>query len=215
MGFFKLQRGVNSLQLEAGDCWYAIPTWQDEQDVRAGVKVSITQSLLHQHSSTGQEGLTVSKPCVCCVSIPCLHIVECAVVPTLLYAGGQHVGHFPARGSCADQAGGAIRTQKFAVSVQQGLISRPCTTVCRVTAIHTTSEPSRPRGVFGRLREAAAAGRRRNGWLRRPAVFPTQPHVRGRVHGSGCQRCMPCRQFSAMSAFAQSLIAHHLLTQSQ
>ena len=39
MGFFKLQRGVNALQIEAGDCWYAVPTWQDEQDVRAGRKV--------------------------------------------------------------------------------------------------------------------------------------------------------------------------------
>lgn len=36
LGFFKLQRGVNALQIEAGDCWYAVPTWRDEQDVRAG-----------------------------------------------------------------------------------------------------------------------------------------------------------------------------------
>lgn len=53
LGFFKLQRGVNSLQLEAGDCWYAIPTWQDERDVRAGVKVSITQPSAQQHRSRG------------------------------------------------------------------------------------------------------------------------------------------------------------------
>lgn len=39
LGFFKLQRGVNALQIEAGDCWYAVPTWQDEQDVRSGAKV--------------------------------------------------------------------------------------------------------------------------------------------------------------------------------
>lgn len=39
MGFFKLQRGVNALQIEAGDCWYAQPTWEDEADVRSGAKV--------------------------------------------------------------------------------------------------------------------------------------------------------------------------------
>lgn len=39
LGFFKLQRGVNSLQIEAGDCWYATVSWKDEQDVRAGNKV--------------------------------------------------------------------------------------------------------------------------------------------------------------------------------
>ena len=26
-------------RIEAGDCWYAVPTWQDEQDVRSGAKV--------------------------------------------------------------------------------------------------------------------------------------------------------------------------------
>lgn len=39
LGFFKLQRGVNAMQIEAGDCWYAAPTWQDEQDVRSGKKL--------------------------------------------------------------------------------------------------------------------------------------------------------------------------------
>ncbi|EFN53799.1 hypothetical protein CHLNCDRAFT_136485 [Chlorella variabilis] len=48
MGFFKMQRGVNALQLEAGDCWYAIPTWEDEQAVRSGEKIS---SYLTRHSS--------------------------------------------------------------------------------------------------------------------------------------------------------------------
>lgn len=39
LGFFRLERGVNALQIEAGDCWYALPTWEDEADVRAGRKV--------------------------------------------------------------------------------------------------------------------------------------------------------------------------------
>jgi len=36
MGFFKLERGRNALQIEAGDCWWAMPTWEDEQKVRSG-----------------------------------------------------------------------------------------------------------------------------------------------------------------------------------
>ncbi|KAL4539726.1 hypothetical protein Ndes2526A_g02745 [Nannochloris sp. 'desiccata'] len=39
LGFFLLERGNNALQIEAGDCWWANPTWEDEQDVRAGKKV--------------------------------------------------------------------------------------------------------------------------------------------------------------------------------
>ncbi|KDD75147.1 papain family cysteine protease [Helicosporidium sp. ATCC 50920] len=39
LGFFKLERGVNALQIEAGDCWYATVSWKDEQDVRRGKKV--------------------------------------------------------------------------------------------------------------------------------------------------------------------------------
>lgn len=39
LGFFKLQRGVNALQIEAGDCWGAQLSWKDEQDVRSGAKV--------------------------------------------------------------------------------------------------------------------------------------------------------------------------------
>ncbi|PSC75212.1 Cathepsin Z isoform A [Micractinium conductrix] len=38
-GFFKIERGVNALRIEDGDCWYAAPTWQDEQDVRSGEKL--------------------------------------------------------------------------------------------------------------------------------------------------------------------------------
>lgn len=36
LGFFKLERGTNALQIEAGDCWWAVPTWDDEKNVRDG-----------------------------------------------------------------------------------------------------------------------------------------------------------------------------------
>ncbi|KAK2076052.1 hypothetical protein QBZ16_001388 [Prototheca wickerhamii] len=39
LGFFKLERGVNSLQIESGDCWFATVSWKDEQDIRSGAKV--------------------------------------------------------------------------------------------------------------------------------------------------------------------------------
>lgn len=39
LGFFKLERGTNALQIEAGDCWWAVPTWKDEKDVRDGKMV--------------------------------------------------------------------------------------------------------------------------------------------------------------------------------
>jgi hypothetical protein len=39
LGFFKLERGTNALQIESGDCWWAVPTWKDEKDVRDGKKV--------------------------------------------------------------------------------------------------------------------------------------------------------------------------------
>lgn len=102
MGFFKLQRGVNAMQIEAGDCWwappprrsrpppacmpacclqalqqlpsccfvivrarlkrcaaravppgrYAVPTWQDEQDIRSGKKVG-PLTRLPSHRASG------------------------------------------------------------------------------------------------------------------------------------------------------------------
>jgi hypothetical protein len=36
LGFFKLQRGNNHMQLEACDCWYGNPTWDMEADVMEG-----------------------------------------------------------------------------------------------------------------------------------------------------------------------------------
>ena len=39
LGFFMLERGTNALQIESGDCWWAVPTWEDEVAVRSGDKV--------------------------------------------------------------------------------------------------------------------------------------------------------------------------------
>lgn len=36
VGFFKLERGVDALQIESGDCWYGEPDYQMEQDVKSG-----------------------------------------------------------------------------------------------------------------------------------------------------------------------------------
>lgn len=39
LGFFLLERGTNALLIESGDCWWAQPTWEDEQEIRSGDKV--------------------------------------------------------------------------------------------------------------------------------------------------------------------------------
>lgn len=36
LGFFRVERGVNALQIESGDCWYAEPEHRIEQDVEDG-----------------------------------------------------------------------------------------------------------------------------------------------------------------------------------
>lgn len=36
LGFFRIERGVNALQIEAGDCWYAIPDYKMEGKVLQG-----------------------------------------------------------------------------------------------------------------------------------------------------------------------------------
>lgn len=36
LGFFKLERGVNALQIESGDCWYAVPEYGVENQVVDG-----------------------------------------------------------------------------------------------------------------------------------------------------------------------------------
>lgn len=62
MGFFKLERGVNSLQIEAGDCWWAVPTWQDEQDVRAGVKVGTMWGIMTKEEAEKVKPEPGTKP---------------------------------------------------------------------------------------------------------------------------------------------------------
>ena len=36
LGFFRLARGENTMWIEEGDCWYAKPTFEMEEDVREG-----------------------------------------------------------------------------------------------------------------------------------------------------------------------------------
>ncbi|KAF8056242.1 cpz-1 [Scenedesmus sp. PABB004] len=36
LGFFKVERGVNALQIESGDCWYAVPEYETESAVVDG-----------------------------------------------------------------------------------------------------------------------------------------------------------------------------------
>lgn len=51
LGFFKVQRGVNALQIEAGDCWYATVSWQDEKDVRSGKKVGTMWGIMDKEKA--------------------------------------------------------------------------------------------------------------------------------------------------------------------
>lgn len=36
LGFFRVRRGINSMRIEDGDCWYADPDLSIEQDVEDG-----------------------------------------------------------------------------------------------------------------------------------------------------------------------------------
>jgi cathepsin X len=36
LGFFKIEKGINALFLEDGDCWYAEPSFDMETEVRKG-----------------------------------------------------------------------------------------------------------------------------------------------------------------------------------
>jgi hypothetical protein len=62
MGFFRLSRGDNALQLEAGDCWYAVPTWEDEQDVRAGRKVGTMWGIMTPEEAAEIKPEAAAKP---------------------------------------------------------------------------------------------------------------------------------------------------------
>lgn len=52
LGFFKLERGVNSLQIESGDCWYAEPEYKIEEEVREGELGGSMYGLVHRNHST-------------------------------------------------------------------------------------------------------------------------------------------------------------------
>ena len=52
LGFFKLERGVNTLQIESGDCWYAEPEYKLEEEVREGDLVGSMYGLIPRNHST-------------------------------------------------------------------------------------------------------------------------------------------------------------------
>ncbi|KAA6419488.1 MAG: peptidase C1A family [Trebouxia sp. A1-2] len=51
LGFFKLERGVNTLQIESGDCWYAEPEYKLEEEVREGDLVGSMYGLIPRNHS--------------------------------------------------------------------------------------------------------------------------------------------------------------------
>ena len=51
LGFFKLERGVNTLQIESGDCWYAEPEYKVEEEVREGDLVGSMYGLIPRNHS--------------------------------------------------------------------------------------------------------------------------------------------------------------------
>lgn len=60
VGFFKLARGINNQQIEAGDCWYADPTWEVERDVKAGKLIGSMYGLKKpKHGNDGEEQVDV------------------------------------------------------------------------------------------------------------------------------------------------------------
>ena len=57
LAFFKLERGVNSLQIESGDCWYAEPEYKIEEEVREGELGGSMYGLVHRNHSTPKTSL--------------------------------------------------------------------------------------------------------------------------------------------------------------
>ena len=51
LGFFKLEMGVNTLQIESGDCWYAEPEYKLEKEVREGELVGSMYGLIPRNHS--------------------------------------------------------------------------------------------------------------------------------------------------------------------
>ncbi|KAL6776791.1 hypothetical protein ACKKBF_B30930 [Auxenochlorella protothecoides x Auxenochlorella symbiontica] len=62
LGFFKLERGVNSLMIENGDCWYATVSWQDEQDIRSGKKVGTMWGIMTKEEAARVKPEEGTKP---------------------------------------------------------------------------------------------------------------------------------------------------------
>ena len=54
LGFFKLEKGVNTLQIESGDCWYAVPEYKTEMKVREGDLVGSMYGLIPRNHSAEQ-----------------------------------------------------------------------------------------------------------------------------------------------------------------
>ncbi len=54
LGFFKLEKGINTLQIESGDCWYAEPEFKIEKEVREGDLVGSMYGLIPRNHSVAQ-----------------------------------------------------------------------------------------------------------------------------------------------------------------
>ena len=54
LGFFKLEKGINTLQIESGDCWYAVPEYEVEMQVREGDLVGSMYGLIPKNHSAPQ-----------------------------------------------------------------------------------------------------------------------------------------------------------------
>ena len=52
LGFFKLEKGINNLQIESGDCWYAEPEYKLEEEVREGDLVGSMYGLIQKNHSS-------------------------------------------------------------------------------------------------------------------------------------------------------------------
>lgn len=60
-GFFRIVRGVNAQQIEAGDCWYADPTWEVEKQVADGVLVGSMWGLKPKDDVKPKDGVEMTQ----------------------------------------------------------------------------------------------------------------------------------------------------------
>ncbi|KAG1673687.1 hypothetical protein FOA52_010555 [Chlamydomonas sp. UWO 241] len=65
LGFFKVQRGINSMMMENGDCWYADPDVSVEEEVESGKMAGSMEGLKktkkHPHSEAAQGRVETAK----------------------------------------------------------------------------------------------------------------------------------------------------------